>query len=727
MVNSICKKNYKIQGVFVLVFVVLIAFISPANAEIKPFIIGGADASITNHPYQLAVYYGNNKLDSQFLCGGVLISDDPSNVWVLTAAHCLDFSANVSTPVYEPYSKFRVVGGLSSPPVNNLNSVSDDYIANVTKIEVHPDAAKFNQGTAEEPNYILILNDIALLKIDKVPAGSLKINALGVKSDENAGTSSLITGWGTTSTSEFVFPTKLQVGSVSVISDLICSNEYGELFDPLTQICAGVRPETLATCSGDSGGPLATRVGASFYSLTGIVSYGDAVCGDRPGVFVRVSAFIGWIEKTTGASYFSNLEITNSLKTNSDVYFWGTRTSGETLQIPANLAQIEGTPISLSAGGVLDKAEVENLLGETQITASLSVVDNAAKPISLVSPSPICFWSQFDGVTSKAVSDGPCAITINTLTAGKMEGTNYQVSVFAGVDVAGFSVPAPLSITASVILSETIPLSPLGYSWETVTEGNTLTIPVGISDMSTPISMTLNGEIDADDPKFDTAEFFYSSWNIFSGSELPLTLSVDANCSFYQIFEGNINPIVGTSCNLSKSDLVLENASNVSYGVFSAISIGSTNLTSGDVITANLNIVRRSDVVIDQTPPPPTSPPTPPAPPSSGGGGGAPPPALPLPIISVSEPGVRVEGKKWNISTNDSGVSSMRVVVGNQYRGKNAVFYQRLKSGRLVRLGEGRVGRLGRVNLETQRNLRVGQKIRVQIDGRFRTTVTLKN
>lgn len=715
-------KKIPSKVIFLLTFLMTLTLIQPSNAEVKPFIVGGVDASITSHPYQLALYYGNDASNSQFRCGGVLISDDPINAWVLTAAHCLDFSANVSAPVYEPFSKFRVVGGLSSlPSATTLTGVPSDHIANVTEITVHPGAAKFNQGTAEEPNYILIFNDIALLKIDKVPAGSSKINALGVKADENTGTSSLITGWGTTSTTASVFPTKLQVGSVSVISDLICSNAYGEVFDSLTQICTG--SGTPAICSGDSGGPLATRVGASFYSLTGISSYGDEVCGDRPGVFVRVSAFIDWIKVTTNASFFSNLEITNSLKPSSDVYFWGTRTSGSTLQIPANLAQVQGTPISLSADGVLDKTKVESLPGDRQITASLSVLDNAAAPISLVAPSPICFWRQSDGATSKTVGNDSCTITIETLIAGKTANTNYQVILSDGVDVTSFSDSAPSSITASLSLSETITLSPLGYFWQTVTEGNTLTIPAEMSITPTPIVMTLNGEIDTDDPKFGTAEFFSSSWNIFSSSDFPLTLSVDENCSFYQIGGGNSGPITGTSCNLSKSDLVLENASDVRYGVFSAISIGSTNLTSGDVVTANLNIVRRSDGVIDQTPPPPT----PPAPPSSGGGGGAPPPALPLPITSVSEPGVRVDGKKWNISTNDSGVSSMRVVVGNQYRGKNAVFYQRLKSGRLVRLGEGRVGRLGRVNLETQRNLKVGQKIRVQIDGRFRTTLTLKN
>jgi hypothetical protein len=90
-------------------------------------------------------------------------------------------------------------------------------------------------------------------------------------------------------------------------------------------------------------------------------------------------------------------------------------------------------------------------------------------------------------------------------------------------------------------------------------------------------------------------------------------------------------------------------------------------------------------------------------------------------------PGVRVAGVRWNVTTDSSGVTRARVSVGTQFRGKNAVFFKRLKNGRLIRVGTGRIGRAGRANLQTNVRFREGQKIRVQVDGRFRSTVTIRN
>lgn len=59
-------------------------------------------------------------------------------------------------------------------------------------------------------------------------------------------------------------------------------------------------------CQGDGGGPLVCRAddpttgdtGSGYYELTGLVSWGFG-CGREnvPGVYVKVSSFIGWIHQ----------------------------------------------------------------------------------------------------------------------------------------------------------------------------------------------------------------------------------------------------------------------------------------------------------------------------------------------------------------------------------------------------------------------------------------------
>jgi secreted trypsin-like serine protease len=58
------------------------------------------------------------------------------------------------------------------------------------------------------------------------------------------------------------------------------------------------------SCNGDSGGPLAYRIGdteAPWY-LIGIVSYGTRKCGvGIPGVYTKVTNYLDWIERNLKA------------------------------------------------------------------------------------------------------------------------------------------------------------------------------------------------------------------------------------------------------------------------------------------------------------------------------------------------------------------------------------------------------------------------------------------
>ena len=70
--------------------------------------------------------------------------------------------------------------------------------------------------------------------------------------------------------------------------------------DPVTQLCAGNGGTD--ACQGDSGGPLVLRT-ASGPVQVGVVSWGlGCARPENPGVYMRVSAYAGWIGGITGHS-----------------------------------------------------------------------------------------------------------------------------------------------------------------------------------------------------------------------------------------------------------------------------------------------------------------------------------------------------------------------------------------------------------------------------------------
>ena len=60
-----------------------------------------------------------------------------------------------------------------------------------------------------------------------------------------------------------------------------------------SQLCAS-SPLQADSCSGDSGGPLQYRLNDTFY-ITGVVSFGLGCSSSLPGIYARVSSYIGWI------------------------------------------------------------------------------------------------------------------------------------------------------------------------------------------------------------------------------------------------------------------------------------------------------------------------------------------------------------------------------------------------------------------------------------------------
>ena len=96
-------------------------------------------------------------------------------------------------------------------------------------------------------------------------------------------------------------PLRIRAAPVPVVKDNECVRKINAVTEkvfilPASSFCAGGE-EGHDACQGDGGGPLVCE-DQGYYELTGLVSWGFG-CGrqDVPGVYVKISSFIGWINQ----------------------------------------------------------------------------------------------------------------------------------------------------------------------------------------------------------------------------------------------------------------------------------------------------------------------------------------------------------------------------------------------------------------------------------------------
>jgi secreted trypsin-like serine protease len=260
----------------------------------KASIVGGTDASITNFPFQVALY------DTQagspaagFFCGGVII--DATHV--VTAAHCV--IGNSGSP-----DEMSVLAGSSSLDSPDPGSVRDPVQSSTFDSHYNPVSSEDDVAllTLARPLWlgstapsINGANPIAPLSLDP--------GAASVYGNPNVSPAILATasGWGDINAAPGhtpSYPTSLHSVQMPLVSESLCEEQYAVIEQPISSsmICAGGGKSHVDTCYGDSGGPLVVDRDSPArppedYVLVGLVDFGNGCAQPGyAGVYTRISS-----------------------------------------------------------------------------------------------------------------------------------------------------------------------------------------------------------------------------------------------------------------------------------------------------------------------------------------------------------------------------------------------------------------------------------------------------
>ncbi|XP_068216644.1 venom protease-like [Palaemon carinicauda] len=241
-------------------------------------VVGGKEASPNSWPW-MAVLGRYDGRDVTWICDGTLISP-----WfVLTAAHCLDFS------------QLDVVRlGDHNLQERDVTPLDLGIAMKVFHPEYHPPAAT---------------HDLALLRLSSRVTFTEKISPICLPWVEKEapnleGRKLTVTGWGATSFGGSMSNVLREV-IVTVFPNRDCDTSYSTLRDYTFRfpgkicgaefICAGDKDGGKDACKGDSGGPLMYNFFGR-YVLGGVVSAGQG-CGYSkfPGIYSAVAPALQWI------------------------------------------------------------------------------------------------------------------------------------------------------------------------------------------------------------------------------------------------------------------------------------------------------------------------------------------------------------------------------------------------------------------------------------------------
>lgn len=228
----------------------------PTEEQLSEFsddrIVGGHEASIEDHPYQVSFVVNNS-----YFCGGFIVSEN----YVLTAGHCAQ-NVDSSTVVLRAGSSWRKNG----------------TIIPIAEVIPHPEY----DNPAFDKDVAVMKTAEPITFCDNIQP--IPLPAKGEPLDEES--KIIVSGWGKERFGASTIPERLMAVEIPVVSDIKCRLAYSDVITE-NMWCGGhFYFGGQGTCQGDSGGA-AIQHGKA----VGIVSFGRGCAYPlSPSVFAKISA-----------------------------------------------------------------------------------------------------------------------------------------------------------------------------------------------------------------------------------------------------------------------------------------------------------------------------------------------------------------------------------------------------------------------------------------------------